>query len=264
MAEATHVATIRAVLETDRSWSAYALGDLAPEQFPYCDWRTTRGTPPALLLLYRRFGTPVLFTLGPPEAVRRLLDGIATEPRLYLSIRPEILPLVRERYVVRDETPMWRMILDEKAAPGSGRSEAMRLGPADVPALQALYADGDAEGSAPDFFFPEMVERGVFYGVYEGEALTAAAGTHLVVPSESVAAVGNVYTRRHRRGRGLAARVTGAVAAELQRRGIRTIALNVAQRNAAAIRVYERLGFTRYCPFYEGLAERTEEEKQPS
>jgi predicted GNAT family acetyltransferase len=37
---------------------------------------------------------------------------------------------------------------------------------------------------------------------------------------------------------------------------LRTIALNVSQRNAAAIRVYEQVGFARYCGFYEGVAER--------
>jgi predicted GNAT family acetyltransferase len=32
--------------------------------------------------------------------------------------------------------------------------------------------------------------------------------------------------------------------------------LNVNQRNAAAIRIYERLGFERHCPFLEGSAVR--------
>ena len=84
----------------------------------------------------------------------------------------------------------------------------------------------------------------------------AAAGTHLVAPLESVAAVGNIYTRRDRRGRGLGTAVTAAVTAELRRRGVRTIGLNVNQRNATAIGLYERLGFVRYCAFVEGVATR--------
>ena len=84
----------------------------------------------------------------------------------------------------------------------------------------------------------------------------SAAGTHIVVPEEGVCAIGNVYTRRDRRGRGVAGRATAAVAAEALRLGVRTVALNVAQGNHAAIRAYERIGFARYCAFFEGIAKR--------
>lgn len=70
--------------------------------------------------------------------------------------------------------------------------------------------------------------------------------------STGVAAIGNVYTRRDRRGRKLARQTAGAVAAELLARQIPTIVLNVNQKNVAALRVYEALGFRRYCPFWEG------------
>ena len=79
------------------------------------------------------------------------------------------------------------------------------------------------------------------------------AGTHLVVPQEGIAAVGNIYTRRDRRGRGLAGRVTAAVVAELLRRGVPTVALNVAQTNATARRVYERVGFVHEGTLRHGL-----------
>lgn len=42
----------------------------------------------------------------------------------------------------------------------------------------------------------------------------------------------------------------------LQADGIGTIILNVEQSNLGAIRVYERLGFVKYCPFIGGSAER--------
>ena len=60
------------------------------------------------------------------------------------------------------------------------------------------------------------------------------------------------------RNRGYASLVTGAVCAEIIRRGIGTIALNVAQSNPAAIHVYEKLGFKKVMPFYEGIALRKE------
>ena len=252
MPRVSDASLIRALLETDRAWAAYALADLAPGFFEHCEWHACGEPAPALILLYRAFETPVLVTVGAAPAIAGLLDEVRDEPEIYLSIRPEILPLIKARYDVLAEAPMWRMVLDPSAFNAPGANEAVRLTIADLPALQQLYADGDATGEAPDFFYPEMVVQGVFFGVREGEALVAAAGTHLCTLAESVGAEGNVYTRRDRRGRGLAGQVTQGVTAELLRLGLQTIVLNVAQRNAAAIRVYERLGFRRYTPFYEG------------
>lgn len=133
---------------------------------------------------------------------------------------------------------------------------ALRLTAADVPDLERLYADGEADGQAPEFFFGDMVTHGVFYGCREGGQLIAVAGTHLVVPEERVATLGNVYTRRDCRGRGLSSRVTSAVVTELQRLEIDVIALNVYQSNATARGVYERLGFRQYCDFVEGIIEK--------
>lgn len=252
---------VRSILAADRAWSVYALGDLAPGFSDHSEWHTTT-TPgqTALLLLYRAFATPVMFTLGPAPAVAALIEEIAAEPALYLSIRPEILPLVKARYNVSHEAAMWRMVLDPASfqLPPVASPPAVRLGRSDLPALRALFADGTDRGETPDFFEASMLEQGVFFGLYEGTALVAAAGTHLAAPSEGVAAVGNVYTRHDCRGRGLAARVTGAVTAELLRQSppLEVIALNVNQANVPALTVYERLGYRRYCAFYEGLAEK--------
>lgn len=258
MALVTDRSAIRARLSADRAWSVYALGDLAPGLFAHTTWHATADDK-SLLLLFRAFETPVLFTIGPAAGVERLLAEVRAEPKLYLSIRPDILPLIHARYDISRVTLMWRMVLDPaRFAPRP--SGAVRLTLLDYSALARLHADGAAAGEAPDFFAPYMVEQGVFYGIYEGAELVATAGTHVVAPAEGVAAVGNVYTRRDRRGRGLATQTTGAVTAELLTRmppgGL--IALNVMQANTAAVTVYERLGFNQYCGFYEGLAERVQ------
>jgi GNAT superfamily N-acetyltransferase len=247
---------IRRLLETDRLWSVYALGDLSPEMFRHCAWHCAPDGAPALLLLYRAFATPVIFTLGEASVVGGLLEQVGPPPELYLHVRPEMTPVLRSRYEIPIVKTMWRMILDSKAYRPIMTERVSRLSPHDLPALQRLYADGEPSGEAPDFFASGMLTGGVYFGVREGEDLTAAAGTHLVVPAEGVAAVGNVYTRRDSRGRGLATLVTSAVTAELLRLGLQTIALNVEQHNLPAARVYERLGYVRYCPFHEGLATR--------
>jgi GNAT superfamily N-acetyltransferase len=247
---------IRSILETDRGWAAYALGDLSPGFFELSEWYRPAGGGAALVLILRVLSLPVLFTLGEPALLAPILGEIAAVPQLYLNVRPEVLPLIKSRYVVEEETMMWRMLLDPAGYRPAPCEEAMRLGLDDFPALERLYADGEPTGEAPGFFRAWMLERGVFYGIHEDHSLVAAAGTHLVAPLEGVAAIGNVYTRRDRRSQGLAARVTSAVAGELLRMGLRTIALNADQQNLTALRVYERLGFKGYCPFYEGRASR--------
>ncbi|MBI4770309.1 MAG: GNAT family N-acetyltransferase [Chloroflexi bacterium] len=204
---------IRALLEVDRVWAAYALGDLQPGMFEECAWYRLGG---ALALVYSGLRPPVLYTQGPAEDVRALLLEVAPGHReLYLLVRPEhlqglagVLKAARPLPIPKDTgTGVWRMLL-----------------------------------------------RGVFYGLRAGGQLAAVAGTHLVSVEEGVAAVGNVFTRPELRGRHLGRDVTWAVTDRLLGLGIRTIILNVAQRNASAIRLYEHLGYRRYCAFYEGLA----------
>ncbi|HEX8984219.1 MAG TPA: GNAT family N-acetyltransferase [Bryobacteraceae bacterium] len=245
-------AAIRAILETDRYWSLYALGDLAPGYIEHSEWRTAEGTP-ALVLLYRAATPPVLFATGDPTAVARLVEAV-DEPVLYLHVRPDTAEALAPLYRDGGLKPMWRMALDAKRFRPEPSSGCVRLASADGDALERLYGDGRDAGESPDFFFPSMLANGVFFGVWEGGELAAAAGTHLAVPQESVGAVGNVYTRRDRRGRGLAGALTSAVVCELLQMGIRTVGLNVAAHNPAAVRVYERLGFFRYCPYIEGPA----------
>ncbi|MCW5977951.1 MAG: GNAT family N-acetyltransferase [Bryobacteraceae bacterium] len=246
-------AAIRSLLRTDAGWSLYALGDLAPGFFERSKWFAPSDGEKALALVYRAFETPVLFTLGEPEAIAGLLPDIA-EPRVYMHVRPEIPPVLETRYPSVTVKEMWRMTLDPAAYRPQRHGGAERLGPSDAAELLELFADGQETGEAPDFFSVEMLESGVFFGIREAGRLASAAGTHLVAEEEGVAAVGCVYTRRERRGRGLAAQVTSAVVEELARRGIPTIGLNVHQRNQPAIRIYERLGFRKHCEYREGLA----------
>ena len=171
---------------------------------------------------------------------------------VHLQVQRDALDEVARHAAVSSPRLMWRMMWtgDRLASPGPVTTPRWRA--SDVPALQALYADGESSGESPDFFFPSMVADGVFHGIYEGAALVAAAGTHLLAREEGAAAIGNVYTRRDRRGRGLGRLVTSAVLGELS--GVETIGLNVRADNDAALHLYESLGFARHCQFYEALA----------
>jgi GNAT superfamily N-acetyltransferase len=245
---------IRTRLRHDRAWSVYALADLAPSMFPKTLWFT-----PDLTMLVQDYGTTILFAMG-PGSVREALECVAGP--VNLQVQQDALDEVARHATVASPRLMWRMTWTGDLSLRRQRTKANRLGSpgaatsrlnaSDVPALQDLYADGESSGESPDFFFPSMVTDGVFHGIYEGPALVAAAGTHVLAREEGAATIGNVYIRRDRRGRGLGRLVASAVLDDLA--GIQTIGLNVGADNDAALHLYESLGFTRHCEFYEGLA----------
>src|SRR5262249_20219270 len=159
-------------------------------------WFGTPGATPAIIMLFRGFTPPILFALGPPESVRPLLDELGAEAEFYLHIPPTVVGLLEQRYRLSGVMAMWRMLLDPSRSRAGPTCGDVPFGPADVEAIRELYRDGEAAGEAPHFFAPSMVAEGVFFGIREATGLVAAAGTHLVIPAEGVAAIGNIYTRR--------------------------------------------------------------------
>jgi len=260
MPQLTDKMLIQAILETERPWAAYALADLEPGYGEHAVWFGAAHGIPALGLLYRAFALPVLLTVGEARHLRSVLDEVdrvlAEFRDVYVVVRPEVVPLLQERYRVSHAQAMLRMVLDPRRYRPIVPMGVSRLGSADLERVQALYADGEMTGDAPDFFIPAMLAQGAYYRVYEGNQLIAAAGTHVVAPTVSVGALGNVYTRRDRRGRGLGTHVTSAVTGHLLAMPLATIVLNVREHNRAAIRMYERLGFQTYCRYDEAIASR--------
>jgi ribosomal protein S18 acetylase RimI-like enzyme len=241
---------ILAYLETDPLYAAYAIGDLEPGMYEQCTWAGAewRGRTEALVLHYRGLEPPPLFLMGEVEGLRAILAETLCPEWVYLNCLKKHLPLTLEFYDWYETTPMWRMALK----PSYFRplaSDAIRLAPSQSGQLADLYALGGG-----DAFSPAQVGQGVFYGVFVVGELVAAAGTHLVSMTYGVGAVGNVFTHPGHRGHGYALAATSAVVAELLDRGIRDVILNVSRDNAAAIHVYEKLGFERACPFLEGPA----------
>jgi len=233
---------IRRVLRRDPGWCVYALGDLAPAMFPKTTWFT-----PDLTLVVRDYGTAILFAMG-AGSVREALDSV--EGQVHLQVQREALDAIRRHADVSSVQKMRRMVWTGRPTPVPSLAST-RLSLEDVPAIRHLYADGRSTAEAPDFFHPSMVDAGVFHGIHEGAALVAVAGTHLVAREEGVASIGNVYTRRDRRGRGLGRAVVQAVLSELV--DIETVGLNVRADNRVALTLYESLGFADHCEFYEAI-----------
>ncbi len=243
-------------LNLDPAWAVYALADLEPALARHCRWTLPDASPDAIALLYCAFETPIFWANAHPGQLAPFAAELFQAPALILQIRPDLVPLIQAHYGEVTLQPMWRMNLTlDHFQPAPATPEDRRLHPADLPALEALYADGIDTHEQPDFFHPQMLASGLFYGAFEGGELVAAAGTHVLSRRYSAAAVGNVYTRRDARRRGHAARLTSCVVAGLQSSGITTVALSVKHHNPA-FTVYEKLGFRAHCRFYEGHARR--------
>lgn len=248
--ELTDRSEILTYLETDRLYAAYAIGDLEPELFAQSTWVGAKEANrlQALVLHFRGLKLPALLLMGDTDGLRAILEEAPCPERVHLTCRTEHLPMTRDFYTWKKTTPMWRMVLQPRSfRPVKG--DCVRLTSAHSNQLAELYALGGGTG-----YSATQVQYGVFYGILAEGQLVAAAGTHLVSSTYSVAAVGNVFTHPDYRGQGYGTATTSAVVTELLHRGIRDIILNVGQANAVAVHIYERLGFERYCPFLEGRA----------
>lgn len=241
-------------LEQDRRWAAYALCDLDPPYRGYARYiaAVRDGRAYAVVLIYTAPGFTALLPCGDHDGVRRIMAEAQNLPSTpFLLVRQPDLPAVEQRYGVDSAWTMLRLVVTARELRLSPRVQATLrpLSAADLPALRALYA------LWPETVFtPFMLEYGVYYGAFDGDALVAVAGTHAFAPARHIGAIGNVFTHPDHRGRGLAEATTGAVAAALVRDGAREVALNVREDNAPAIAAYSRLGFTLHEPYWEGYA----------
>jgi len=114
-------------------------------------------------------------------------------------------------------------------------AETVKLTETDVPEMLDLV-----ERAKPGPFGKRTVELGNYLGLRHEGRLVAMAGERFRLPGWTE--VSAVCTDPDRRGQGLAARLTMAVAAGILAHGDLPF-LHVAAENAAAIRLYERLGF---------------------
>lgn len=237
-------------LEADRLYAAYAIGDLEPVLFAHCQWFGAEwdGRLQALALHYSGLGFPVVFLMGDADGLRAIFEAALHAEHVYFACRQEHLMMMQDLYDW-EPGPIWRMALrPERFQPAAG--DCVPLTPDHAERLKALYAHGGENA-----FNPDQIPGGAFHGVFVDGQLVAAAGTHLVSLTYGVAAVGNIFTHPAYRRRGYGTAVTSAVVAELQSRAIRDIVLNVSQANDRALRIYERLGFERYCLFFDGMAD---------
>lgn len=236
----------------------YELGDLDDGYFAYTTWYAWGvNTVEAIALVYTGQEPATLIAIedSSDSASVKLLDAILSDlPReLNAHVSPGLVQVFETLYSVRSREEHLKMIrlpaaVEAQAAPEtplpSGMSVA-RLAREHIGELRELYAVSYPH----NWFDPDMFANSLYYGVRHGSTLVAASGTHVYSKAYGVAALGNITTHPHYRGRGLATAVSAALCDALSRR-VEHIGLNVQADNHAAIAVYRKLGFvevTRYC-----------------
>jgi ribosomal protein S18 acetylase RimI-like enzyme len=245
---------LRRFMQQDRALCAFALGDLNDKWWDLSTFFGTfddNNTLQAIGLVRRGFETPALQMFGHPDAVEALLVSDVA-PESVFGMVTDNLKDVFGKYYAHEETStkrFWRMaVTATEFTAGSSRHGLEQLGRKDFDAIADLLTKDGHQVST------EEIEGGVFYGIKDKMGmLVAIAGTLVCAPSEHVGVVGHVYTDPAARGRGYATATTSAVTQELFRIGADTVALNVVQSNASAIRVYQKLGYRIHLPLTAGI-----------
>lgn len=242
---------LRAFLEEDRLFAAYALCDLDEQEFRHTRWGVALDGERPVAAVLEHAGTlpqPV-FVMGDPAGIEAVLRDVIRPRLAFMAMRAEAVAAVERLYRLDSGGEMLRMWVDRASfRPHPGLTS--RLLPAESGDLNRLYELGFAS-----WLPPSAIADGVYYGVRIRGLLVAAAGTHVVSREARLAVVGNVLTHRDYRGRGLAKTTTSAVTQELLRTCDQVV-LNVRADNTAAIAAYRALGYEEYARFEERLVHR--------
>jgi ribosomal protein S18 acetylase RimI-like enzyme len=242
---------LRAFLERDRLFAAYAICDLEDREFGRTRWGIALSAEEviAVVLEYGGLTPQPLFVMGGNDGIAAILRDVVRPRAAYLAASAESLPAVAHAYRVEPGPPMIRMWVDRsRFQPVPAAVE--RLLPVEAGELNRLYELGFAA-----WLPSSAVAEGIYYGIRVNGRLVSAAGTHVISREARLAVVGNVLTHTSHRGRGYATAVTSAVTAELLRY-CDDVVLNVRSDNPPAIQAYRKLGYVEHCRFEERLIRR--------
>jgi GNAT superfamily N-acetyltransferase len=235
----------------DRAWAAYPLGYLDPDNSTAIDLIGLGGDRglEALVAIAHLPNLVNVFATGDPDAVGAVLAQMpAVPPSGVFSARAEVLDAMERHLQVNTAYRMRRMVVRRDDLRPRTVEPTRRLTIEHLDQVRRLY------GMWTDSHqLPGQLTEGIYYGVFAGHELIAAAGTHALSIRHGVGAIGNVLTHASYRGRGLASTTTTAVAQELFAEGCDEVVLNVRFGNQVALATYQKLGFADHCTFIEGV-----------
>ena len=248
----TDHALIRAFLDRDRIYSAYALADLEDRDAGRARWGIARAGDDVVSLVLE-YGGPSpqpLFIAGRDDGVAAVLRDVIKPSIAYLSYLPASEAAVASRYRIEPGPPMVRMWVDRARFRPAEDPGVEPLSPGDAGELNRLYRLGFGSWLAP-----QSIAEGIYFGIRVNGRLVAAAGTHVIGRSTRIAVVGNVLTQPEFRGRGYAQATTAAVTARLLE-FCDHVVLNVRSDNPPALNAYRKLGYMEHVRFEERLGHR--------
>ncbi len=245
-------AVLRAFLDRDRLFAAYAICDLDEREFPHTRWAVARqgSEVVALGVEYAGASPQPLFLMGSDAGIGAILRDVQRPRIAFIAGLPASLAEVQRHYHLDPGPQMVRMATDRQRFRRVDDPGVERLSPIDAPELNRLYRLGFGA------WLPgQSIAEGVYYGLRIRGRIVAAAGTHIVSRDSRLAVVGNVLTAPEYRGRGYAKAVTGAVTDELLA-FCDDVVLNVRSDNPPALNAYRRLGYHEHVRYEERLARR--------
>jgi len=174
-----------------------------------------------------------------PEGFRDLARLFPPDEAAVLFLNSN--PMLPDDWTIRLHQPMEQMICLGEAIVPPNSPKVEVLGPVDIPEMLALTALTE-----PGPFRARTAELGGFFGIREAGRLAAMTGQRLALETTDgtgITEISAVCTHPDFRGRGYARILVAAVAEAIRQRGEIPI-LHVLASNAAAIKVYESVGFS--------------------
>jgi predicted GNAT family acetyltransferase len=164
-----------------------------------------------------------------------LTNLVKPDETLFILQVPEIV-IPSAHFAVLKSAQGVQMVATRPLAPEAVFDDIVALGDEDAPEMVAL-----AHLTEPGPFLARTHAMGNFLGIRIGGRLAAMAGERMRLPGYTE--VSSVCTHPDFRGRGLARRLSAAVAARIEARGDQPF-LHAWKTNQPAISLYEGLGFT--------------------
>lgn len=243
---------IEAFLRKNVYLHIYSIGDLDDFFWPKTVWHALEedGEIRAIVLLYTEPPRATLHAMcEQQDSMAALLRSILhiLPRRFHAHLTPGVAEALEGQCRIESYAEHYKMALRDKSAPRSiDCSQAVRLGPGDLDEMLRLYE----EAYPGNWFNPTMLETGQYYGIRIENRLVSVAGVHVYSQRCQVAALGNIATHPDFRGSGFAKSVIAGLCQSLLE-NVEHIGLNVKADNAAAISLYEKLGFEIAGAYYE-------------